>query len=289
VSTELDELAPLLGPPAPAPFAFPDDHPGDVPVALAEVSPRDEGFQWSLSMHTEWTSVRGLHGNERVLEELERDPEEVAGRFLQLLRDYWDHAFEREWENVRAKLAIAHAESKLALARGGVGALLAATTKRARLSSDGITVTPTIPVDTEVALANDRTLPVVISLFSAPWVITRVAPAAGLVLPAPNGDAAVAPPSIELVQELDAIADPTRLTMLRLVADRPRSTRELSELLGLSEAGISKHLRRLSDAGLVRGERHGYYVLYRLLPERAAAASRGLLDFLRLASDSPAG
>jgi hypothetical protein len=39
----------------------------------------------------------------------------------------------------------------------------------------------------------------------------------------------------------------------------------------------------------VRGQRNGYYVLYRLVPERAVAASSALLDFLRVASDSPAG
>ena len=73
------------------------------------------------------------------------------------------------------------------------------------------------------------------------------------------------------------------------MAGRPRSTRELAILLELSEAAGSKHLRRLAEAQLVRGERQGYYVLYRLLPERAVAASEALLDFLRVSSDSPAG
>jgi DNA-binding transcriptional ArsR family regulator len=132
-------------------------------------------------------------------------------------------------------------------------------------------------------------LPVVLSLFSEPWVITRYWPAAGLVLPAPDRSRRVIPPSLDLVQELDAIADATRLTMLRLVAEQPRSTRELSALLGLSEAGVSKHLHRLSDAGLVESERRGYYVLYRLRPERAIAASNALLDFLRVGTDSLAG
>jgi DNA-binding transcriptional ArsR family regulator len=120
-------------------------------------------------------------------------------------------------------------------------------------------------------------------------VITRIAPAAGLVLPAPAADRRVTAPSLELVQGLDAIADPTRLTLLRLVAARPRSTRELSQLLDLSEAAVSKHLRRLADADLVLGQRNGYYVLYRLVPERATAAADALLDFLRVASDSPSG
>jgi DNA-binding transcriptional ArsR family regulator len=89
------------------------------------------------------------------------------------------------------------------------------------------------------------------------------------------------------VRGLNAVADPTRLTLLRLVATRPRSTLELAQLVELSEAAVSKHMRRLADADLVRGQRNGYYVLYRLVPERAAAASQALLDFLRVQTDSP--
>ena len=128
-----------------------------------------------------------------------------------------------------------------------------------------------------------------LSLFSAPYVITRISPAAGLVLPAPTAERRASTPSLELVRGLNAVADPTRLTLLRLVAIRPRSTLELAQLVELSEAAVSKHMRRLADADLVRGQRNGYYVLYRLVPERAAAASQALLDFLRVQTDSPSG
>jgi hypothetical protein len=55
VGQDLSELAFLLGPPAPAPFAFPEGEPVAVPDALAAISPRDEDFQWSLSMHVDGT------------------------------------------------------------------------------------------------------------------------------------------------------------------------------------------------------------------------------------------
>jgi DNA-binding transcriptional ArsR family regulator len=293
VGQDLSELAFLLGPPAPAPFAFPEGEPVAVPDALAAISPRDEDFQWSLSMHVDGTVPERLRpkGDSRaVLDELQRDPDAVAGRLLQLFRDYWTHAFSQEWPDVEARLALARTEAELQLASGGIGSLLSSSTRRARLSESGIAVTPTIPAEFDVAVHEDGRMPVVISLFSAPWVITRIMPAAGLVLPAPGTDAGrVTAPSIVLVQELDSIAVPTRLTLLRLVAARPRSTRELAQLLELSEAAISKHLRRLADAQLVRGERQGYYVLYSLIPERAIAASESLLAFLRVPSDSPAG
>jgi DNA-binding transcriptional ArsR family regulator len=287
VAQELGAIGFLLGPPAPGPFAFPDGEPVSVQDALAAVTPGSEELQYSLAMHLELDN--GCRRDPAVLDELARDPEAVAGRFIQLLHDYWQHALEPEWDVVDARGALALVNAELMLTRGGIGRLLATSTKRARLTPQGIHITPVFPREMDVPLRDDRVLPVVLSLFSEPWVITRYWPAAGLVLPAPDGSKRVTAPSLELVQELDAIADATRLTVLRLVAERPRSTRELSALLGLSEAGVSKHLRRLADAGLVAGERRGYYVLYRLLPDRALAASRSLLDFLRVATDSPAG
>ena len=289
VLVELRELSPLLGPPAPAPFAFPMGEPKELPVALAEITPSDAGLQWTLEMLIEEFLPR-LHltrESEPIIGEIERDPTAVAERFLRLLDDYWTYAFAQEWPELEAQLALARAEAELQLAAGGLRSLLTRTTRRARLSDCGIAITPTIPAEIDVELADDGRLPVVLSLFSAPYVITRISPAAGLVLPAPAAEGRVTAPSLELVQGLNAVADPTRLTLLRLVAVRPRSTRELAQLLELSEAAISKHMHRLADAELVRGQRNGYYVLYRLVPERAAAASQALLDFLRVQTDSP--
>jgi DNA-binding transcriptional ArsR family regulator len=63
---------------------------------------------------------------------------------------------------------------------------------------------------------------------------------------------------------LRALADPTRLRILRQVTLHPRSTQELAPIVGLSEAGTSKHLRLLAAAGLLETHREGYYVLYSL-------------------------
>jgi DNA-binding transcriptional ArsR family regulator len=95
----------------------------------------------------------------------------------------------------------------------------------------------------------------------------------------------VVSPALNLVQGLAAIADPTRLTMLRLVALRSRSTRELAQLLSISDSAVSKHLRQLTNAGLVEGQRQGYYVLYRLVPEQAVKTSDAVLQFLDVAAN----
>jgi DNA-binding transcriptional ArsR family regulator len=50
----------------------------------------------------------------------------------------------------------------------------------------------------------------------------------------------------------DVVAEPTRRRILDLLRERPRLVGELVELLRLSQPGVSKHLRVLRDARLVR-------------------------------------
>ena len=58
-------------------------------------------------------------------------------------------------------------------------------------------------------------------------------------------------PPEELLRLLRALADPARLEMLRLIRSRSRSTQELAGLIGITEAGASRSLRLLSQAGLL--------------------------------------
>jgi DNA-binding transcriptional ArsR family regulator len=92
-------------------------------------------------------------------------------------------------------------------------------------------------------------------------------------------------PPVELLRILRAVADDTRLRVLKLIAERPRTTQELAPLVGLSNAGLSKSLRRLAEAGLITSRRQGYYVVYTLDEGRLRAAAAGLEGFLELGSE----
>ncbi len=65
-----------------------------------------------------------------------------------------------------------------------------------------------------------------------------------------------------------ALADPTRLALVRLLASLPEGhqqcVRALAWRLGVSQPAVSQHLRVLSRIGLVHGERNGPRVHYRL-------------------------
>lgn len=49
----------------------------------------------------------------------------------------------------------------------------------------------------------------------------------------------------------EALADPTRRQILDLLRERPRAVGELTDLLKISQPGVSKQLRVLREVGLV--------------------------------------
>ncbi|MNC23876.1 Transcriptional repressor SdpR [compost metagenome] len=64
-----------------------------------------------------------------------------------------------------------------------------------------------------------------------------------------------------------AIADPTRRSVLKLLAHNDMPIVAISENFPLSRTAINKHLHILSDAGLVSSRRVGRETRYRLQPE----------------------
>lgn len=68
----------------------------------------------------------------------------------------------------------------------------------------------------------------------------------------------------DLFNILKALADKTRLRILKHLFRHPCSTQELAIQLEMSEAAVSKHLKKMMGAGLLSKIRHGNYVLYYL-------------------------
>jgi DNA-binding transcriptional ArsR family regulator len=75
-----------------------------------------------------------------------------------------------------------------------------------------------------------------------------------------------------------ALADPTRRSMLRRLAARERTVGELAAPFRMSLAAASKHVRALERAGLVRRTVQGRTHYCRLNP-RPLAGAREWLDF----------
>lgn len=81
---------------------------------------------------------------------------------------------------------------------------------------------------------------------------------------------------------LKALSDKTRLKIVYLLLEYDFCVGALAKNLGLSEATVSQHLKVLRKAGLVTGEKRGYYTHYDLnrpLFEEAAKALREIASF----------
>lgn len=61
---------------------------------------------------------------------------------------------------------------------------------------------------------------------------------------------------------LKAIADETRMNILKLLLGHNYCVRALANELELAEATISQHLKILREAGLLVGEKRGYFMHY---------------------------
>ena len=83
--------------------------------------------------------------------------------------------------------------------------------------------------------------------------------------------------SDELVGFFKALADPNRLKIVGLLAQKPYSVEELAALLELKAPTVSHHLSRLVKAGLVSARAEGYYSVYQLDRQALEARLAGLV------------
>ena len=77
----------------------------------------------------------------------------------------------------------------------------------------------------------------------------------------------------ELARGFAALADPARLRILSLLASAVAGevcACDLVAPVGRAQPTVSHHLKVLSEAGLVVGDKRGRWIWYRLLPERLA-------------------
>jgi ArsR family transcriptional regulator len=104
--------------------------------------------------------------------------------------------------------------------------------------------------------------------------VTAVCCLSVLASPLDAGEAA------ELAKGFTALADPVRLRVLSILAAAPEGEVCVCDLvapLGKTQPTVSHHLRILSEAGLVHGDRRGKWVWYSLDRHRVAGL-RAALD-----------
>ena len=81
---------------------------------------------------------------------------------------------------------------------------------------------------------------------------------------------------------LQALADPSRRTVLEILRDHPATAGELAQALPIARPGVSRHLRVLREAGLVDVRQESQRRIYTLRPEALVEVDDWLQDYRAL-------
>jgi ArsR family transcriptional regulator len=86
----------------------------------------------------------------------------------------------------------------------------------------------------------------------------------------------------ELVTVMKALSDPGRVKVLKMLEAREMCACEIIGLLGLAQPTVSRHLKVLADAGLIKGRKVGSWVHYRLAlqPHVGSPYAQAMLETL---------
>ena len=82
-----------------------------------------------------------------------------------------------------------------------------------------------------------------------------------------------------------AVAEPNRRRLMAAMSHQARTVNELVEVAGLSQPAVSKHLKLLREAGLVRVRPDGQKRWYEVSPEPLNEVERFLEPYRRYLSD----
>ncbi|NCC67308.1 MAG: ArsR family transcriptional regulator [Clostridia bacterium] len=90
---------------------------------------------------------------------------------------------------------------------------------------------------------------------------------------------------------LKALADNSRILIVKLLLRHNCCVRALARHLNLTEAAVSQHLKVLREAELITGEKRGYFMHYEVNREklRQLAANIEALADIQIESERPDG
>ena len=74
--------------------------------------------------------------------------------------------------------------------------------------------------------------------------------------------------SREVARVFKALSDVTRVEIIQLLGEAPRNVTDLTSRVGVSQPKVSRHLKILRDAGLLRDVRKGKWVWYEIAEAR---------------------
>ena len=94
---------------------------------------------------------------------------------------------------------------------------------------------------------------------------------------------------MELTLVLKALSDETRMKLIKLLLGHDYCVRGLARRIGISEPAVSQHLKVLKEAGIIEGQKRGYYIHYEVNKEIIQEVARQLDQLVSLKCESCMG
>ena len=82
----------------------------------------------------------------------------------------------------------------------------------------------------------------------------------------------------EFVKVMKALSDANRIKIVKMLQHRVLCVCEIRELLGVTQPTVSKHLKVLEEADLVRSSKNGQWVDYHLTGKEGSPYAAALLE-----------
>ncbi|SFM78726.1 ArsR/SmtB family transcription factor [Thermodesulforhabdus norvegica] len=85
----------------------------------------------------------------------------------------------------------------------------------------------------------------------------------------------------DFIRVMKALSDPNRVKIIKLLTVRELCVCEIQAALNISQPTVSKHLKILEDAGLVKSKKNGLWVIYSIADGASSPYAATLLGALR--------
>ena len=93
---------------------------------------------------------------------------------------------------------------------------------------------------------------------------------------------------MDTVLVMKALADDTRMKILKLLLSHNYCVRALAKNLNISEAAVSQHLKILREAGLIVGSKQSYFVHYSVNRDVLHALAKDIEALAQIKRETPA-
>jgi ArsR family transcriptional regulator len=85
----------------------------------------------------------------------------------------------------------------------------------------------------------------------------------------------------DFVKVMKALSDPNRIKLIKILQNKVMCVCEIQAALGIAQPTVSKYLRILKDAGLVRFRKDGLWVNYHLSDGSSSPYAASILGNMR--------